>query len=98
MPLLGGFSLLDDAAAMVRFAVVVAVGAVRGDQVAGNRLRRELGGCAAARGADLAVLAHPSAVVSPHAFLGPGTVICAGAVVATGAPQRPLCRKHHSLR
>jgi sugar O-acyltransferase (sialic acid O-acetyltransferase NeuD family) len=85
VPVLGGFVLLDDAAVMARHEVVVAVGAVRGDQVAGNRLRRELGRRAAARGAGLAILAHPSAVVSDRASLGPGTVVCAGAVVATGA-------------
>lgn len=92
VPVLGGLALLSDAVRMTAYEVVVAIGAVRGDQIAANRLRRELGGRAQAHGARLATLVHPSAVVSGLASAGPGTVVCAGAVVITG-----VCLGRHCI-
>lgn len=50
-----------------------------------NALRRRLGMRLRAIGAQMPVLVHPSAVISPSATLGAGTVVMAGAVINASA-------------
>ncbi|MBA2504582.1 MAG: acetyltransferase [Thermoleophilaceae bacterium] len=78
-PVLGGDELLPG---LVAQGMVAAIGlGGTGD----NSRRRDLYERAAAAGAELPAIVHPSAVVSASAELGPGTVVLAGAIVNAGA-------------
>jgi sugar O-acyltransferase (sialic acid O-acetyltransferase NeuD family) len=70
---LGGLRLLDDRALLAEHVFVVAIG----DQQARRRLSLQI----AAAGGRLAVLQHPSCVVSPSATIGEGSVLIAGTIV-----------------
>jgi len=62
-----------------RREVAVALG------IGANDVRRRVTEALLQRGAELATVVHPSAVISPYASLGPGAVVFALAVVNVGA-------------
>ncbi len=79
---LGGVDRLDDPAFLGEFDLVVAVQGER---------RRALCETIIARGANLPVIAHPSAVLSPTASIGAGTIISAAVVVQSDARIGRFC-------
>lgn len=49
--------------------------------IGNNSVRRKLGECCIAAGANLISLVHPSAVISQFSTIGRGVVVCAGAII-----------------
>lgn len=83
LPVLGDEQLLEDGAFLREHAFVVAIGA--------QATRRRLALSLLERGAALASLVHPRAVLAPSARLGCGSVVAAAAVVGTEARIGRFC-------
>ncbi len=82
LPWLGDEALLEDPAFLAAHDVIVGVSGAR---------RRALSDAVAARGGTVAVVIHPSAVVSATATIGAGSVISAGVIVQMDAQVGRCC-------
>lgn len=87
-PVVGGTTLLDDLTVLTVSAVIVAIG----DQA----VRRALSLNVLGLGGSLAVVRHPTAIVSPSAVIDAGTFVAAGAIVAADACVGRFCILNHA--
>ncbi len=82
-PILGSNDLLDDRRFLEEHTFVVAI--------ADQRTRMDLSLRISDGGGELATVAHPSCIVSPHASIGKGSILVAGCIVNTDAAVGDFC-------